>query len=98
MGELLRTAKWASLRREFHNLRLDDIMHNWEAIFPSSVPRVKRFMLWVQPLDQVLIFNADGAARGKPSPMGIGVLSNIIVVVLSCSPRILVLKTPMKWQ
>lgn len=83
MGELLRTAKWASSRRELHNLRLDDIMHIWEAIFPSSVPRVKRFMLWVQPLDQVLIFNADGAARGKPSPTGIGgVLSNIIVVVL----------------
>lgn len=30
---ILTLAKWASIRKEFTNLRLGDILHNWEACF-----------------------------------------------------------------
>lgn len=35
---LLRVAKWASLRKEFYNLRLDDILHNWGLPFFAMTP------------------------------------------------------------
>lgn len=33
---------------------------------------IKKVMSWAPPLDGVLKFNVDGAARGKQGPAGIG--------------------------
>ena len=53
-------------------------MHNWSALLVCGPSRDKRSVVWFSPLDDVLKFNVDGAARGKPGPAYIGgVLRNI---------------------
>lgn len=34
---ILSIAKWVSTEREFHNLRLDDITHNWKATIRCDI-------------------------------------------------------------
>lgn len=38
--------KWASIRKEFTDLRLDEISHNWEASFHSRVLRIRKVVVW----------------------------------------------------
>ena len=60
-----RIAKWASIRKEFTNIYLNDIIYNWEACMGCLPFKERRSVPWSSPLFGVLKFNVDGASRGK---------------------------------
>lgn len=77
-------AKWASMREDFDRLKVEGIIHNWEASLYCRRAKEKILVSWVPPREVVLKFNVDGVARGKPDPIGIGVvLRNHLGVVLA---------------
>eukprot|EP00268_Persea_americana_P062605 TRINITY_DN8040_c1_g2_i6.p1 TRINITY_DN8040_c1_g2~~TRINITY_DN8040_c1_g2_i6.p1 ORF type:complete len:254 (+),score=31.35 TRINITY_DN8040_c1_g2_i6:132-893(+) len=69
---VLKIAKWASIKKELEHLTLDNILSNWEACLGSGCVKKKHLVTWSPPSPNVLKFNVDGAARGKPGPAGIG--------------------------
>ena len=60
-----RIAKWASIRKEFTNINLNDIIYNWKACMGCLPFKERRFVPWSPPPFGVLKFNVDGASRGK---------------------------------
>lgn len=60
---ILRIAKWASPKSKFNSLKVNGIMHNWEASFICGFHKVKNALSWSSPADNVLKFNIDGATR-----------------------------------
>lgn len=60
---ILRIAKWASPKRKFNSLKVDGIMHNWEASFSCGFHKVKNALSCSPPADDVLKFNIDGSTR-----------------------------------
>lgn len=60
------------LRKEFKIFNLDIILSNWKAYMIGRPFKVKKQEQWSPPPAGVLQFNVDGAARGKPGPVGIG--------------------------
>lgn len=57
----LRIEKWAYARKEFADLKIDNILQNWGASLLVCVSKKKRKDLWSSPIG-VLKFNVDGAA------------------------------------
>lgn len=76
----LRVAKWLLVRKEFINVRIDEVIHNWEACMKCGPTRESIASIWnPPPLGSLnsLKFNVDVAARGKFSLAGSrGVLRN----------------------
>lgn len=69
---LLMIAKWISNRSKFDNLKVEGILHNWEVSLSSGPSKVVKVVFWVPPTREVLKFNVDETARGKPGLAGIG--------------------------
>lgn len=77
-------AKWASMREDFDSLKVEGIIHNWEASLYCRRVKEKILVSWIPPREVVLKFHVDGEARGKLDPAGIGgVLRNHLGVVLA---------------
>ena len=73
----LRVAKWASVRKDCSGLKIENILHNWEPCLRMGFLKEKRKVSWCPSPPEVLNFNVDGAARGKPGLASIrGVLRN----------------------
>ena len=51
---------------------MDNNLSNWEACLGSGCVKKKHLVTWSPPSPNVLKFNVDGAARGKPGPANIG--------------------------
>lgn len=66
------SARWALLKKEFVNLSLDHIIHNWEACMSCGPCKLRKRVSWCPPPDGILKFNVDGVTRGKPKLAGIG--------------------------
>lgn len=66
----LTTAKWVSARKEFSDLNIDNILHNWGAFLKAGVSKKKR--KGCSPPIGVLKFKVDSAAQGKLGSAGIG--------------------------
>lgn len=62
---ILHIAKRIFSKREFNSLRVDDIVHDWEAFLPRGPPRVRKLISWAPSLEGVLKFNIDGATRDR---------------------------------
>lgn len=56
-------AKWVSCWSELDNVRMNGVLHNWEASLLGGPPRVRKLVSWAAPSPGVLRFNVDG--RGK---------------------------------
>ena len=69
----LRIAKWAWARKEFADIKIDNIMHSWGGCLKLGGFKKKMKVCQCLPPYRVLKFNVDGAAKGKPSLAGIGV-------------------------
>lgn len=70
------------VRKEFSNIKLLEILFNYEACMVSSPCKEKGVVHWSPPLSSMLN-NVDSIARGEPSPAGVGgVLHNDKGVVL----------------
>ena len=57
---------------DFDYLRVDGILHDWEASLLCRMSKVKKMVLWDPPNDGVLKSNVDGVASGKPGLAGVG--------------------------
>lgn len=68
---LRQIAKWTSSGEEFDSLRVNGIMHNWEASLLCMFQKESILLYWSPPFGQ-LKFNVDGAAKGKSFPAGVG--------------------------
>lgn len=53
-----------------NNLRVDGVLHNWEASLLCVVKEEKKVLFCVPPSVNELKFNVDGAARKKPNLAG----------------------------
>lgn len=51
---ILRIAKQTFSKREFNSLRVDDIVHDWEAFLLRGPPRVRKLISWAPSLAGVL--------------------------------------------
>ena len=47
---VIQIAKWASFKKEFDNLRVDSVLHNWDASLSCGVKRVKMWCIGFLPL------------------------------------------------
>lgn len=65
-------SKWASFKSKFDSLRVEGVMHNWEASLSCGVNKVKKVVHWVPSIVGALKFNVDGATKGKRGPAGNG--------------------------
>lgn len=79
---LLMIAKWISNRSKFDNLKVEGILHNWEVSLSSGPSKVVKVVFWVPPTREVLKFNVDETARGKPGLAGIPEGCFVIVMVM----------------
>lgn len=59
---VVRFANWASFKSEFHYLRVDGVLHNWEASLSGEVRKMKKVVSWVPPLEAEVKFNVDGGS------------------------------------
>lgn len=73
----LGVAKWLLVRKEFINVKIDEVIHNWQACMKCGPTRESIASLWNPPPLGSLKFNVDVAARGKFGLAGSrGVLRN----------------------
>lgn len=73
----LRVAKWLLVRKEFINVKIDEVIHNWEPCMKCGPTRERIASLWNPPPLGSLKFNVDVSARGKFGLAGSrGVLHN----------------------
>lgn len=63
---------WVLIRRDCHNLCLDNILHNWEACLDGSSLNKSRRERWRLPPVGTLKFNVAVVGRGKPCSTCIG--------------------------
>ena len=68
----LRIAKWACVRKEFLDIKIDDIVQSWEPCLKMRVCQKKRKVFWHSPPTGTLKFNVDGVAKGNVGLAGIG--------------------------
>lgn len=64
-----RIAKWASSREEFGSLRVDGMLHHWEASLHCVFWKNNISVSWSPPFSK-LKFNDDGVTKGKLGPAG----------------------------
>lgn len=61
----LRMAKWASLRNEFDSLKVEGILHNWEASLLCGLSKDRRVLHCTPPPVVTVNLNVGGVTRGK---------------------------------
>lgn len=67
MAVWLRVAKWALTRKEVKDLKLDDVLSNWEACMSCGKRKGRRFIGFPPPKGSFK-FNVDETTKGKPGP------------------------------
>lgn len=67
-------AKWVSYRCEFDDLKVNEVLFNWEASLLGGYLNRRKMAYLVPPIQGVLKFNIDGAAGDKSGNAGIGVV------------------------
>lgn len=60
--ELFQVARWARARREFSDLKIDNIIHNCSVCLKVGPPEKRRKVCWRPPSIDVLKFNVDEGA------------------------------------
>lgn len=68
----LHLSKWFLCKKEFSNVKLDDIAQNWKPCMVCGLSKGQRVVSWRPPPLGTLKFNVDSAARGKLGPTGMG--------------------------
>lgn len=58
--------------KECCGINVNDILFNWEACLPFGSSKRRRIVSWDACSHGVLKFNADGTAKSKSGPVGIG--------------------------
>lgn len=66
-----KNGKWAFIRKEFVNLKSDNILHNSEAGLKCG-PFQEKKLFWPRPPMGLLNFSVHKAGRGKPGLVSIG--------------------------
>lgn len=72
-------AKWASNREEFGSLRVEGMLHHWEASLHCVFWKNNISVSWSPPFNK-LKFNVDGVIKGKLGPAGREGCSSIVMV------------------
>lgn len=68
----MRIAKWTVARKDFSNMKNDNMLYYWEACSVSSPMKLRKKVVGCLPPYGILKFNADGATGCKPGPAGVG--------------------------
>lgn len=77
----LRLARWLVVRKEFSNVKIDDVIHNCGACMRCGLIKNRIVAISNPPSIGSLKLNIGGATWGKPSIVGIGsVLRNYRVM------------------
>lgn len=63
---------WLLLDIKFRGLKPTDLLLSWKGRMSSNGRKVRYVDIWAPPGHDVMKFNVDGVARGKPGPTGIG--------------------------
>lgn len=69
---------------EFFNIKVNDILHNWEACMSCGSKKKRGDVSWSAPSPNVLKFNVDRMAKGKLGNVG-GALVMTKVSSSACS-------------
>lgn len=69
MAVWLSVAKyWALTRKEVKDLKLDDVLSNWEACMSCGWEKERKVIHWFPPPKGSFKFNVHGTTEGKPGP------------------------------
>lgn len=64
---------WLLAGKDFKGLKPMDFLKSWEGCMSAVIRHPKEIVTWTAPHD-IMKFNVDGSARGKPGPLGLGVV------------------------
>ena len=59
------------MQKDFCDLKIDDIVHNWEACMHLGSCKSRKKVAWCSPVG-VLKFNVDSVVFGKPERTRVG--------------------------